>query len=56
MRVGNVKSLHQLQARPARGRLIHSICFQTASISDDYERTWYHGESLTKLPRITRRA
>jgi hypothetical protein len=48
VRVGEVKSLHELQARPARGRLTHSICLQTASISDDNERTRYHGQSLTQ--------
>jgi hypothetical protein len=46
--VGNVECLHELQARSARGSLIHSICLQTTSISDDNERTRYHGESLTK--------
>ncbi len=57
VRIGDVKSLHELQTRPARGRLIDSICLQTASISDDNKRTWYHGQSLTKQhwSRTTRR-
>ena len=27
VRIGDIESLHQLQARPARRRLIHPICF-----------------------------
>jgi hypothetical protein len=33
--IRNIERLHQLQARATRGRLVHSVCFQTAAISDD---------------------
>ncbi len=57
VRVCNIECLHQLQARSARGCLIHPVCFQTASISDDDERSRCHGEPLTKnWPRTNRRA
>src|SRR4029450_10153833 len=57
VRVCNIERLHQLQARSARGCLIHPVCLETASISDDDERSRCHGEPLTKnWPRTNRRA
>src|SRR5205814_10521230 len=45
VRVGDIECLHQLKARSACGRLIHSICFETAAVRDADQETRCHIES-----------